>query len=60
MTSVFYEDIQLSDASIISIEKCESLANDKDRKALDEKRKALLSRVADTKSKQGQHPAYQR
>jgi hypothetical protein len=60
MTSVFYEDIKLSDASIVSIEKCESLANDKERKDLDKKRKALLSRVADTKSKQGQHSAYQR
>ncbi len=60
MTSVFYEDIKLSDASITSIEKCESLAKDTRRKALDKKRKALLSRVAQSRSKQGQHPAYQR
>ena len=57
MTSVFYEDIKLSDASIVSIEKCESLANNKERKELDKKRKSLLSRVANTKSKQGQYSA---
>ena len=60
MTSVFYEDIKLSDASIASIEKCESLAKDARRKTLDKKRKTLLSRVAQNRSKQGQHPAYQR
>lgn len=60
MTSIFYEDIRLSNASIISIEKCESLANDKKRKALDKKRKALLSRISLTKSKQGKCSAYQR
>ena len=60
MTSIFYEDIKLSDASIASIEKCESLANNKERKDLDKKRKTLLSRVADTKSKLGQRTAYRR
>jgi len=60
MTSVFYEDIKLSDASIASIEKCESLAQDARRKALDKKRKALLTRIAQNKSKQGQPPAYQK
>jgi len=60
MTSVFYEDIKLSDASIVSIEKCETLAKDTHRQTLDKKRKALLSRVAQSKLKQGQHSAYQR
>jgi len=60
MTSVFYEDIKLSDASVASIEKCESLANNKERIALDKKRKTLLSRVANAKSKLGQQTAYRR
>jgi len=60
MTSVFYEDIKLSDASIISIEKCESLSRNKERIDLDKKRKNLLSRVAQAQSKEGKVSAYQR
>ncbi|MEA1954672.1 MAG: hypothetical protein U9O24_09810 [Campylobacterota bacterium] len=39
MTSVFYEDIKLSDNSIKSIEKCEMLSQSKERIALDKKEK---------------------
>ena len=60
MTSVFYEDIKLSDASMISIEKCESLSRNKERIDLDKKRKNLLSRVAHAQSKKGKVSACQR
>jgi len=59
MTSVFYEDIKLSDASIVSIEKCESLSRNKERVDLDKKRRNLLSRIAKAQLKEGKVSAYQ-
>lgn len=58
MTSVFYEDIKLSDASILSIEKCESFSKTQKRLALDEKRKKLLANVLAKKVKLGLNTAH--
>jgi len=60
MTSVFYEDIKLSDASVVSIEKCELLAQSKEREILNQKRKDFLLRVSQEKIKQGNSPAKHR
>jgi len=60
MTSVFYEDIKLSDSSIKSIEKCEMLSQTKERIALDKRRQTLMSQVSSKKEKLGQNSAYQR
>ncbi len=60
MTSIFYEDIKLSDSSIDSIEKCEMLSQTQDRIALDKKRKILMSKVSAKKEKLGYSSAYRR
>jgi len=60
MTSVFYEDIKLSDASVVSIEKCELLAQSKEREVLNQKRKDFLLRVSQEKMKQGNSPVKHR
>lgn len=60
MTSVFYEDIKLSDNSVQSIEKCEVLSHSKERRDLDKKRKTLLSKVSAKKEKLGLNSAYTR
>ena len=53
MTSVFYEDIKLSDNSVASIAKCELLSQGKERKILNQKRKDFLLRISQEKIKQG-------
>ena len=60
MTSVFYEDIKLSDSSVKSIEKCEIISQSTERIVLDKRRKELLSKVSSRKEKLGLHSAYQR
>jgi hypothetical protein len=60
MTSIFYEDIKLSDSSIKSIEKCEILSQTKERIALDKRRKTLMSKVSAKKEKLGYRAAYRR
>ncbi len=60
MTSVFYEDIKLSDNSIKSIEKCEVLSQTKERIALDKRRKMLISKVSVKKKELGYSSAYRR
>ena len=53
MTSIFYEDIKLSDNSVTSIEKCEFHSQSKEREVLNKKRKDFLLRVSKEKMKQG-------
>lgn len=60
MTSVFYEDIKLSDSSVASIEKCELLSQTKERKALDKKRKSLIENVSAKKLQKGYSSTYRR
>jgi len=60
MTSVFYEDIKLSDSSVKSIEKCEMISQSKERRVLDQRRKELLLKVSTKKEKLGLHSAYQK
>ncbi len=60
MTSIFYEDIKLSDSSIDSIEKCEMLSQTQERIALDKKRKILMFKVSAKKEKLGYSSAYRR
>ena len=60
MTSIFYEDIKLSNNSIKSIKKCEMLSQTKERMALDKRRKILMSKVSAKKEKLGHNSAYQR
>ena len=60
MTSVFYEDIKLSDSSIKSIEKCEILSQTKERIALDKRRKTLMAQVSEKKVTVGYNSAYKR
>jgi|GEM_PF-2831130 len=60
MTSVFYEDIKLSDDSIKSIQKCEILSQTKDRIALDKKRERLISKVSKKREKLGYSSVYKR
>lgn len=58
MTSVLYEDIKLSDASVKAIEKCEQFAKSSQRAELDKKRKAIMSRIASAKASRGYQSAY--
>ena len=60
MTSIFYEDIKLSDNSIKSIKKCEMLSQTKERMALDKRRKMLMSKVSAKKEELGYSSAYRR
>ena len=60
MTSVFYEDIKLSDSSVKSIEKCEIISQSTERIVLDKRRKELLLKVSSRKEKLGLHSVYQR
>jgi hypothetical protein len=59
MTSVFYEEIKLSNASLNSIIKCEELSKTQKRIELDKKRKKMMQQVLARKTKQGYVSAYQ-
>ena len=59
MTSVFYEEIKLSNDSLNSIIKCEELSQTQKRLELDKKRKLLMQKVLAKKAKQGYSSAYQ-
>jgi len=59
MTSVFYEEIKLSNDSLNSIIKCEELSQTQKRLELDKKRKLLMQQVLAKKAKQGYSSAYQ-
>ena len=60
MTSVFYEEIKLSNDSLNSIIKCEELSTTQKRFELDKKRKKLMQQVLAKQVKRGYKSAYQR
>ena len=60
MTSVFYEEIKLSNDSLNSIIKCEELSKTQKRIELDKKRRRLMQQVLTKQVKRGYKSAYQR